>query len=122
MSTTEETRDALGEVSIISSNEGWPAQFEAERRRLLPLLGRSGQSLQHFGSTAVPNLKAKPIIDMMAPMASLPIDNQLSGRLAEAGYVAVDAGFFKRAFFRRPGVVAKILHFTSISSLHHVGR
>ncbi|PSS64499.1 GrpB family protein [Ensifer sp. NM-2] len=102
MPTTEETRDALGEVSIISPDEAWPAQFEAERRRLLSLLGKSGQSLQHFGSTAVPNLKAKPIIDMMAPIASLPIDCHLSGRLAEVGYIAVDAGFFKRAFFRRP--------------------
>jgi GrpB-like predicted nucleotidyltransferase (UPF0157 family) len=102
MSKTEDARDALGEVSIINSDEAWPAQFEAERRRLLPILGAAGQSLQHFGSTAIPNLKAKPIIDMMAPIASLPIAYQLSSRLAEVGYIVVDAGFIKRAFFRRP--------------------
>ncbi|OIS93666.1 GrpB family protein [Brucella cytisi] len=102
MPVTKETRDALGDVSIIDSDKAWPTQFEAERRRLLSLLGKSGPELQHFGSTAVPNLKAKPIIDMMAPIASLPIDHLLSHRLTEAGYIAVDAGFFKRAFFRRP--------------------
>lgn len=90
--------DALGEVSIISSDEAWPAQFAAERWRLLSLLGKSGPSLQHFDSTAVPNLKAKPIIDMIAPIVSLPIDDQLSGRLTEVCYVAFDAGFFTRAF------------------------
>lgn len=103
MSTSGKTRNQLGEVSVTSPDETWPAQFEAERRRLLSVLGKSGKSLQHFGSTAVPNLKAKPIIDMMAPIASLPIDCELSRRLAEFGYIEVNAGFYKRAFFRRSG-------------------
>lgn len=102
LTTVEQTREALGDVVITRSDEAWPALFNAERRRLLPILGKPGKYLQHFGSTAVPNLQAKPIIDMMAPIDSLPIDSQVYGRLADAGYIAVDAGFFKRAFFRRP--------------------
>ncbi len=60
------------EVSISACDPNWPGLFEAEGqhlRRCLPrdLIGR----IEHFGSTAVPGLDAKPIIDMLVEVASL---------------------------------------------------
>lgn len=66
---------ALGErIDIVPYDPAWPACFEAEAaelRRLLPpeLIGR----IEHFGSTAVPGLAAKPIIDMMVAVPSLAV-------------------------------------------------
>lgn len=51
MSKAENARDALGEVSIINPDEAWPAQFEAERRRSLPILG--GRQVKAFRTSIV---------------------------------------------------------------------
>ena len=48
----------------------WPAIFEYERAQLRALLG-DGARIEHIGSTAVPGLGAKPIIDILVGMASL---------------------------------------------------
>lgn len=56
-------RDA--EVEIVEYDPAWPAAYAVERERLAPLLG-DGVELHHFGSTAVPGLAAKPVIDMIA--------------------------------------------------------
>lgn len=60
------------EVAIAPYDPEWPTLFEAEARHLracLPqnLIGR----IEHFGSTAVPGLPAKPIIDMLVEVFSL---------------------------------------------------
>lgn len=60
------------EVRIVASRRAWPARFREEARHLracLPrrLVGR----IEHFGSTAVPGLPAKPVIDMLVEVASL---------------------------------------------------
>jgi len=60
------------EIEIVSCNPSWPRLFEKEKTFLqdtLPddLLGR----IEHFGSTAVPGLSAKPIIDILVEVTSL---------------------------------------------------
>jgi len=60
------------EVAVVPYDPRWPELFERERRHLracLPaaLLGR----IEHFGSTAVPGLAAKPIVDMLVEVISL---------------------------------------------------
>lgn len=101
MRDLEYVRRALGPVSISGPDPSWPDHFLHERERLRPLLGHITDELQHYGSTAVPGLCAKPIIDMMAPVPSLDRADALGKCLASAGYCKIDAGFFKRRFFRR---------------------
>jgi GrpB-like predicted nucleotidyltransferase (UPF0157 family) len=101
MRDLERTRQALGHVSIAPPDTSWPKHFSAERERLRPCLVNIADELQHYGSTAIPGLSAKPIIDMMAPVISLDQADALSPRLATAGYQKIEAGFFKRRFFRR---------------------
>ena len=60
------------EIEIVSYNPSWPRLFEKEKTFLqdnLPddLLGR----IEHFGSTAIPGLSAKPIIDILVEVTSL---------------------------------------------------
>jgi GrpB-like predicted nucleotidyltransferase (UPF0157 family) len=101
MRDPEHARRALGHVSIASPDPSWPEHFSQEREHLRPFLGRIADDLQHYGSTAVPGLSAKPIIDMMAPVNSLFHADALEKHLASAGYRKIDAGFFKRRFFRK---------------------
>jgi GrpB-like predicted nucleotidyltransferase (UPF0157 family) len=101
MHDTESARRALGHVYIEPPDTTWAKQFLHERERLGPLLDPIADKLQHYGSTAVAGLSAKPIIDMMAPVSSLDQADALGHRLAIGGYRKIDAGFIRRRFFRR---------------------
>src|SRR5580698_1254717 len=101
MRDADQTRRELGRVCLSPPDPSWPTYFRRERERLRPFLGSVANELQHYGSTAVPGLSANPIIDMMAPVASLDEADALGASLTVAGYRKIDAGFFKRRFFRR---------------------
>jgi GrpB-like predicted nucleotidyltransferase (UPF0157 family) len=86
MRDAEHARQALGRVCIAPPDLSWPQHFSWERERLRPLLGHIADELQHYGSTAIAGLSAKPIIDMMAPVTSLDQADALGYCLAKAGY------------------------------------
>src|SRR5688572_16385776 len=60
-------------VHIVPYNEDWPSMFEAERTVLLDAIGPwlVAGSIEHIGSTAIPGVAAKPVIDIMAGVESL---------------------------------------------------
>lgn len=57
-------RDLLGVVSIRDYDPTWPALFEVERQRIESALAGTAVVVHHTGSTSVPELSAKPIIDI----------------------------------------------------------
>jgi len=60
------------EVIVVPYDVRWPVAFEEERRRLLDCLPHDQiRRVEHFGSTAVPGLSAKPIVDMLVEVTSL---------------------------------------------------
>jgi GrpB-like predicted nucleotidyltransferase (UPF0157 family) len=62
----------MDEVEIVDYDPRWPALFDEEAKRLRTALDPSLiVGLEHFGSTAVPNLSAKPIIDILIAVRSL---------------------------------------------------
>ncbi len=77
---------ARGIVQIVPYEETWPALFCQEAERLRFELGRAIGAIEHVGSTAVPGLSAKPIIDMMAAVVSLPAARELIPPLEQIGY------------------------------------
>lgn len=83
-------KDANGEapIRIVAYDPSWPRRFRDERA----ILERSLESwiagpIEHVGSTAVPGLAAKPIIDIMVAVESLPASVPAVSALAEIGYV-----------------------------------
>ena len=60
------------EVSIVPYDPAWPRMFEEEKKHLLDCLPQNLiQRIEHFGSTAIPGLAAKPIVDVLVEVASL---------------------------------------------------
>lgn len=74
------------QVEIVSYDPGWPQLFEEAEARLKELLGASVVAVDHIGSTAIPNMPAKPIIDIDVTLAGLADIPQASRHLVEAGY------------------------------------
>ncbi|MDD5458757.1 MAG: GrpB family protein [Phycisphaerae bacterium] len=74
METLQEKIDrVLSEhIELVPYNPIWPEMFESEKRHLENYLPKSIiKRIEHFGSTAVPQLCAKPIIDMLVEVTSL---------------------------------------------------
>lgn len=77
-------------VEIVPHDPAWPARFEAERARLAEVLGPwLDGGIHHFGSTAVPGLAAKPVIDILAGVRSLQEARGVIEPLARLGYTHV---------------------------------
>jgi len=75
-------------VVVIPYDPDWPRRFEAERALLARVLAPwLAGDIHHVGSTAVPGLAAKPIIDMMAGVCDLAAARAAFGALAARGYV-----------------------------------
>jgi GrpB-like predicted nucleotidyltransferase (UPF0157 family) len=75
------------EVALRAYDPRWPGLFEAERERLLSLFP-DFIAIEHMGSTAVPGLAAKPVIDILAGMASMAAARALVAPLCAQGYTA----------------------------------
>ena len=56
-------------IEVVEYDEAWPVRAAAARADLIPL--GVFDAVEHIGSTSVPGLPAKPIIDLMAAAASL---------------------------------------------------
>jgi GrpB-like predicted nucleotidyltransferase (UPF0157 family) len=74
-------------TDVVPYDPEWPARFERERERLEEALAPWLEGgIHHIGSTAVPGLAAKPIIDMLAGVRDLLEARAAEGPLAELGY------------------------------------
>ncbi len=71
---------------VVSYDPEWPRAFEALRRVLVKALAEIAVGVEHVGSTAVPNLGAKPIIDIDAVIPSREALSIAVHRLAGLGY------------------------------------
>lgn len=74
------------DVALVPHDPAWPAVFELERERLLQLISGQFADIQHFGSTAIPGMPAKPIIDILAGVASMEAADAINARLLQIGY------------------------------------
>ena len=73
-------------VIVVPYDEAWPSLFFAERTRIEAAIGPWVEEIEHVGSTAVPGLAAKPVIDIMVGVKSLDDSPILVERLVGIGY------------------------------------
>lgn len=95
---------ALGHIELVDYDPLWPESFGVEYDLLQSLPHSPFIELEHFGSTAVPGLRAKPIIDIMASVTRLQAAEAFSAVLKGAGYRLLDVGFRKRHFFQKAAI------------------
>jgi GrpB-like predicted nucleotidyltransferase (UPF0157 family) len=88
-------------ITIADYDPAWPQIYAAERAPILAVAGPRLLALEHIGSTAIPGLCAKPIIDMMAAVAHLDDGAALIEPLAAHGYRLVETGMPGRLLLRK---------------------
>lgn len=98
-------------VEIKACDPAWPELFAKERKRLADTLSLPVEAIEHIGSTAVPGLDSKPVIDMMLGTSGFPPPAELLSRLTILGYENLgEAGVAGRIYLRLREGVAFNLH------------
>lgn len=74
-------------IVIVDYDEGWPIRFEQLAHQVRNALGVGALSVEHIGSTAVPGLAAKPIIDMLLIVLDVTDEDAYVTPLEAEGFV-----------------------------------
>jgi GrpB-like predicted nucleotidyltransferase (UPF0157 family) len=75
-------------IEIAGYDAAWPERFRVERDRVATALGDLEVTIEHSGSTAVPNMAAKPIIDVLVGLADFADAPQTIAPLEAIGYAS----------------------------------
>ena len=74
------------DLVLVPYDLGWVGSFEAERGRITQAMGTRALLVEHVGSTAVPGLAAKPIIDILVTVDNIADEAEYLPPLVEVGY------------------------------------
>ncbi|MCA9995323.1 MAG: GrpB family protein [Anaerolineales bacterium] len=92
----------LTTVEVVEPDARWPELFAEAAAWLQGVFGENFVRIHHIGSTAIPGIRAKPIIDMLLEVADIEQVDGLNEVLAAAGYVAYgEFGLAGRRYFPR---------------------
>lgn len=75
-------------VIVVPYDEKWPEMFEDENLLIKTLLGGVAKDVHHIGSTSVPGLSAKPVIDILLEVSDINELDTYNSAMASIGYVA----------------------------------
>lgn len=74
-------------ITVVDYDEWWPQRFQDIAERVFQVLGGEALSVEHIGSTAVPGLAAKPIVDMLLTVVDVTAEGAYVPRLESVGFV-----------------------------------
>jgi GrpB-like predicted nucleotidyltransferase (UPF0157 family)/GNAT superfamily N-acetyltransferase len=96
-------RDLAGVVSIREYDPRWPERYEAEAARMRPAFDGLPVEIHHVGSTSVPGLPAKPILDIALLVPDSADEARYAPRLEQLGYrfTLREADWFEHRLFNR---------------------
>ena len=112
----------MRQVTVVPYDPNWPAAFERAACEVKAALCESVLVIHHIGSTSIPGIHAKPIIDMLAVAGDLSRVDADSERMRAIGYeVMGEFGIDGRRYFRRDnaaGVRTEQVHAFANGSPH----
>jgi GrpB-like predicted nucleotidyltransferase (UPF0157 family) len=113
-------------IHLEPHNPNWAVQFAEERSRILEVLGECGRggvvwAVHHIGSTAIPDIHAKPVLDILVELYPAALEEKHIAALKELGYeYRGEAGIPGRQFFRtNPRTVHLHAFLLDTPEVHH---
>jgi GrpB-like predicted nucleotidyltransferase (UPF0157 family) len=85
--TIGELQPLAGRIELVDYDPAWPALYAREEERIRSILGGRVIRIEHTGSTSVPGLAAKPIIDITLEVPDAAAEAEYVADLEAAGYV-----------------------------------
>jgi GrpB-like predicted nucleotidyltransferase (UPF0157 family) len=102
--TIGELKPLSNPILIVNYDPRWPELFAREAERLRSVLGNRALRIEHVGSTSVPGLAAKPIIDLLLVVADSADEEAYSPSLTAAGYMLKirESNWYEHRLFKGP--------------------
>ena len=93
-------------IELKPYNPEWPSMFSILEKQIRCALGTKALMIEHVGSTSVPGLSAKPVIDMVLVVADSADESSYVPPLERAGYVlrVREPDWFEHRMFKCPGI------------------
>lgn len=91
------------EIHLEVYNPGWVQQYEEEKLKLLKTLDDAVVHIEHFGSTSIHGMTAKPIVDILISVNQLPVDIDIINKLTALEYEGFGEISPGRLYFRKRG-------------------
>ena len=110
-----ELKPLAGRILIVDYDTQWPDLFQREADRVRSGLGRQALRIEHTGSTSVPGLAAKPIVDMLLVVADSADEDAYVPALEAAGYVLRirESNWYEHRMFKGPDTEIHLHVFSS---------
>ena len=104
-----------GHVHLAEYDPYWPARYEREAAKIRATLGKRARQVEHVGSTSVPGLVAKPIIDIVLAVADAADEASYVPAMEAAGYVLRirEPAWYEHRLFKDPAATVN-LHVFSV--------
>ncbi len=107
-------------VRVVPHNPEWKQAFIAESQKLATVLADNLVKIHHIGSTAIPGIHAKPIIDFLVEVKDINLVDKQTPVIEQLGYEAMgEFGLVGRRYFRKessPGIRIHHVHVYQIDS------
>ncbi|MBN3938507.1 MAG: GrpB family protein [Nostoc sp.] len=98
-------------VEVVPHNPRWRGKFDDESKHVALTLGENVVAIHHIGSTAIPHIYAKPIIDLLVEVENIAkVDDHSLGMEALAYEVMGEFGIPGRRFFRKENAGTRTHH------------
>ena len=89
-------------IEVVSYNSNWKGMYKEESKKIKNVFSDIIIDIHHIGSTAIPGIKAKPVIDILVEVKNIEGVDQYNHKMKELGYEAMgEYGIPKRRFFRK---------------------
>ena len=113
--TIGELQPLSGKILIVDYDPQWPVLYDREAARIRGVLGSQALQLEHTGSTSVPGLSAKPVIDMLLVVTDSAGEEAYVPALEAAGYVLRirEADWHEHRMFKGPNTDINLHVFSS---------
>lgn len=108
------------QVEVITHNPCWKDEFESEAQKIKAIYDDLLLDIHHIGSTSVPGLKAKPVIDIMPIVSDINEVNKFDDQMKALGYESLgENGIVGRRFFRKDNeALGKRTHHVHVFDQH----
>ena len=92
----------MTKVEVVPHDPRWRDAFEAEAKQVTAALGENVVAVHHIGSTAIPDIYAKPVVDLLVEVSDITEVDGWSSAMASLGYeVMGEYGIPGRRYFRK---------------------
>lgn len=97
-------------IRLVRYNPLWPRAFAEEAARLQEAIGSAAIAIEHYGSTSVPGLRAKPILDIQIGVERIEVADQFVEAFAHLGYEHLEHGLPEHRLFGRSMPRTHLVH------------